>query len=367
MTTQSLAPLFDDSRVDALSKQLTNVFNNSALSLMVSIGHRTRLFDVLALLPPATSEQVAHAAGLQERYVRGWLNVMVVGNVLDYSPTDKTYHLPAEHAVLLTRAATTTNMAAIAQYIPVLASAEDQIVQYFAEGSDVLHGEIHRFNEVVAEDNAQRVVAALEDHILPLVPNVLDDLTLGIDVLHAECGRGHILNSLAQLFPNSQFTGYDLNEDAIAFATQTAQYQQLQNVQFQVKDSTRLEDVEKYDLITTFDTVHSQARPDWLLRNIYNALRPNGVYIMQEIHAASDVSENLNHPLAPLLYTVSCMRSMAISPWEGKTNASATGDLGEFIWGRERTLNMLENAGFTHIEIEQLPYDVINDYYIARK
>ncbi|MEM9485802.1 MAG: class I SAM-dependent methyltransferase [Cyanobacteria bacterium P01_F01_bin.116] len=356
MATQSLAPLFDDSRVDTLSQQLTNVFNNSALSLMVSIGHRIRLFDVLSLLPPSNSAQVAHAAGLQEHYVREWLNVMVVSKILDYSPSDKTYYLPPEHAVLLTRTASPTNMAAIAQYIPVIASAEDEIVKCFVEGGGVHHHEFHRFHEVIAEDSAQRVVAALEDHILPLVPSLLEDLRLGIDVLDAGCGRGYVLNKMALLFPNSQFTGYDLNEDAIS--TATAQSQKLHNVQFQIKDITRLEEIENYDLITTFDAIHNQAHPNGLLRNIYNALRPNGVYLMQEIHAASDVSGNLNHPLAPLLYTVSCMHCMTLSP---------AADGLETMWGREKTLESLQDAGFTHIEVEQLPHDVINDYYIITK
>ncbi|MEM9482913.1 MAG: methyltransferase domain-containing protein [Cyanobacteria bacterium P01_F01_bin.116] len=355
MTTQSLAPLFEDSRVDALSQQLTNIFNSSALSLMVSIGHRTRMFDVLSLLPPSTSEQVAHAAGLQERYVREWLNVMVVSKILDYSPSDKTYYLPPEHSVLLTRTASPNNMAAVAQYIPVIASAEDQIVRCFSEGSRVPHSELHRFHEVVAEDNAQRVVAALEEHILPLVPDLLEDLQLGIDVLNIGCGRGYVLNKMASLFPNSQFTGYDLSEDAISTATHTAQSQQLQNVRFQLKDTARLEEIETYNLIATFDAMQAQAAPAQLLRNVYNALRPDGIYLMQEIHAASDVSGNLNHPLAPLLYTVSCMHCMAISP--------AT----ELVTGRAKTFESLQNAGFTHIEIKQLPHDVVNDYYIVRK
>ncbi|MEO0870234.1 MAG: methyltransferase domain-containing protein, partial [Cyanobacteria bacterium J06642_11] len=115
---------------------------------------------------------------------------------------------------------------------------------------------------------------------------------------------------------------------------------------------------EKYDLITTFDAVHNQAHPNWLLRNIYNALRPDGVYLIQELHAASDVSGNLNHPLAPLLYTVSCMHSMTLSP--------AADDLGT-MWGREKNLELLQNAGFTHIDVEQLPHDVMNDYYIVTK
>lgn len=360
MTTQSLAPLFDDSRVDTLSQQLTNVFNSSALSLMVSIGHRTHLFDVLSLLPPANSTQVAHAAGLQERYVREWLNVMVVGKILNYSSSDKTYYLPPEHAVLMTRGASPSNMAAIAQYIPVIASVEDQIVRCFSEDIGVPDGEFHRFHEVMLGNSARRVVAALEDHILPLVPNLLEDLQLGIDVLDVGCGRGYVLNKMALLFPNSQFTGYDLSEDAIANAIQEAQLQQLHNVHFQIRDTTRLEEIEKYDLITTFDAINNQARPKRLLRNIYNALRSDGVYLMQEIHAASDVSGNLNNPLAPLLYTVSCMYCMTLSL------VADAPELGT-MWGRERNIELLKDADFTRIKIEQLPHDVINDYYIIHK
>ena len=214
----------------------------------------------------------------------------------------------------------------------------------------------------MAEDNAQRAVAALEDHILPLVPNLLEDLRLGIDVLDIGCGRGHVLNKLALLFPNSQFTGYDLNEDAIA--TATAQSQQLHNVHFQVRDTARLEEIEKYNLITSFDAMQDQAAPAQLLRNIYNALRPDGIYLMQEIHAASDVSGNLNHPLAPLLYTVSCMHSMTVSPVA--TASPAVNDLA-LVTGREKAFELLRKTGFTHIEIKQLPHDLVNDYYIVFK
>ena len=40
--------------VDAFADQLLNMLNQGALSLMVSIGHRTGLFDAMAELPPAS-------------------------------------------------------------------------------------------------------------------------------------------------------------------------------------------------------------------------------------------------------------------------------------------------------------------------
>ena len=38
----------------------------------------------MAELPPATSTQIADAAGLNERYVREWLGGVVAGRIVDY-------------------------------------------------------------------------------------------------------------------------------------------------------------------------------------------------------------------------------------------------------------------------------------------
>jgi hypothetical protein len=48
---------------------------------MISLGHRTGLFDLLSALPPSSSLEIARAAGLHERYVREWLGAMVTGRV----------------------------------------------------------------------------------------------------------------------------------------------------------------------------------------------------------------------------------------------------------------------------------------------
>ena len=52
--------------------------DSASQAILLSIGHQTRLFDTLADLPPATSTQIADAAGLNERYVREWLGGVVV-------------------------------------------------------------------------------------------------------------------------------------------------------------------------------------------------------------------------------------------------------------------------------------------------
>ncbi|WP_204150084.1 class I SAM-dependent methyltransferase [Leptolyngbya sp. CCY15150] len=360
MTAHIAPTTFDPAKAEAFAGEMLTMLNQGALSLMMSVGHRTGLFDAMADLPPATSQQIADVAGLQERYVREWLNALTVGRIVEYDAAVKTYRLPAEHAAFLTRAAQSDNMATFFQHTVGLAAVEDEIVGCFKAGGGVPYSAFGRFHEVMAEDSGQTVVAALEDHILPLVPGLIERLQRGIDVLDVGCGSGRAMNKLARLFPASRFRGYDFSAQAIAVATAEAQTHGLTNVAFQVKDVTDLQEAERYDLITTFDAIHDQAHPDRVLRNIHNALRPHGLYLMQDIRAASEVSGNLDHPVAPFLYTVSCMHCMTVSLAEGGMGLGT-------MWGREKAAEMLAQAGFTAIEMKALPHDVMNDYYVIRK
>ncbi|MGJ3252332.1 MAG: methyltransferase domain-containing protein [Elainellaceae cyanobacterium] len=351
---------FDSAKAEAFADQMMTILNSGAVALMISIGHRTALFDTLSQLPPSTSQEIADAAGLNERYVREWLGAMVTGRLIDYDSYHDTYHLPPEHAVFLTRAASPDNIAAFAQYISQLGSVEDPIIECFYNGGGVPYSEFKRFHQIMAEDSGQTVVAALTDHILPLIPDVRDALERGIDVLDVGCGSGRALNLLASEFPNSRLTGYDFSEEAIATARAEATYRGLSNVQFYVKDASRLREIQQYDLITTFDAIHDQAKPDVVLHGIYRALRPDGVYLMQDIRASSHVEQNLDHPAAPLLYTISCLHCMTVSLAAGGMGLGA-------MWGEEKALEMLADAGFRQVEIKQLDHDFQNNYYIIRK
>jgi 2-polyprenyl-3-methyl-5-hydroxy-6-metoxy-1,4-benzoquinol methylase len=242
--------------------------NGGALALMTSIGHRTELFDTMADLPPATSQQIAEAAGLNERYVREWLGAMVTGRIVDYDPDDGTYGLSSEHAASLTRAATPDNMAMFMQYIPLLGSVEDGVVASFRNGGGVPYSAFPRFQQVMAEDSGQTVAAALVDTILPLVPGLVRSLHNGTDVLDAGCGRGRALNLMAQAFPNSRFIGYDLSVEGIDAARAEAKEMGLTNVRFEVKDVAALDEAAQYDLITAFDAIHDQAKPATVLDTI---------------------------------------------------------------------------------------------------
>jgi hypothetical protein len=163
MTTQKIS----QEKAEALAGRMLGMVNEVSVALMTSVGHRTGLFDAMAGLAPSTSAEIASAAGRNERYVREWLGAMVTGGSVEYDPENGTYSLPAEHAAWLTRAATPDNLAVTAQWIPLLGSVENKIVEAFERGGGVPYSAYPRFHELMAEESAQTVVTALNGSILP--------------------------------------------------------------------------------------------------------------------------------------------------------------------------------------------------------
>lgn len=361
-TNTTAATPYDETRAAAFEEFLTNTLNGGALALMSSIGHRTGLFDTMAALPPATPDEIARTAGLQERYVREWLGAMTVGGIVEHEPDAGTYHLPPEHAAFLTRAASPGNVAVFMQYIGLLGAVEDDVVRCFREGGGVPYERYGRFHEVMAEDSGETVLPALTSDILPLVPGLTERLSQGIRVLDVGCGRGRAINLMARAFPQSRFVGYDLSPEAIAYARSEAAEQGNTNAQFEQRDLTGFDGEAEpgvFDLVTTFDAVHDQVDPLAVVRGIRRSLAPDGVYLAQDIKGSSHVHLDVDHPIGPTLYTVSCMHCMTVSLSQGGAGLGA-------MWGRERALALFEEAGFSQIEVHELEHDIQNFYYVCR-
>lgn len=74
---------FDMAKAEAFGAKVLGFMNGASTTLCLSVGHQTGLFDAMAGREPSRSQQIADAAGLNERYVREWLNALVVSGVVD--------------------------------------------------------------------------------------------------------------------------------------------------------------------------------------------------------------------------------------------------------------------------------------------
>jgi SAM-dependent methyltransferase len=349
----------DTTRAQAFAEQALGVLNGGFLSLMLSVGHRTGLFDTLATLPPSTSEQIASAAGLNERYVREWLGAMVTGRIVEYDAAARTYRLPHEHAASLTRASGPDNLAEMAQLVSLLGQVESAIVRVFREGGGVHYSAFDRFHELMAESSRTTLSATLLSRTLPRVPGLVQRLEDGIDVLDVGCGEGVAIRMMAERFPRSQFVGLDVAADAIATAKAEAERAGLGNARFLAQDAASFDVPSSFDFITAFDAIHDQVAPRRVLRRIGEALRPGGVFLMVDIAASSHLERNLDNPLAPFLFTVSTMHCMTVSLAHGGEGLGA-------CWGEEKARELLAEAGFASVDVSRVDGDPLNTYYVCR-
>jgi SAM-dependent methyltransferase len=137
----------------------------------------------------------------------------------------------------------------------------------------------------------------------------------------------------------------------------------LQNVRFEQRDLTDYDERGRFDFITAFDAVHDQKDTQIFLHALHSALRAGGIFLMQDIGGSEKLENNLNLPMAALLYAVSCVHCTPISLGQGGAGLGT-------MWGWETAQRMLNEAGFSagfSTERHVLPHDPMNVWFVARK
>ena len=168
MTELSLS----DSKIKskAFMGQMISIINGGALSLMISIGHKTGLFDIMDGSPPATSDEISKSAKLDERYVREWLSALSCGGILEHDSTAETFFLPPEHAGLLTRRSGPLNLAIPAKSIAT-ANGIHQSLRYAdgAMGAATAIAILNDTHDVWRYDLMWFLLAVMQIAVIPLM------------------------------------------------------------------------------------------------------------------------------------------------------------------------------------------------------
>jgi len=346
----------DQQRAKEFAGKLLGIYTGCALTKLIDVGHQTGLFDA-ASKAPATSQQLAERAGLSERYVREWLGAMTTGGLFAYDPASRTYTLPAEHAVLLS-GDTARNLAPMSQMLNVFGRNLPQLVECFRFGGGIPYSEFRGFARSM-EDVWRRIYDQhLISGFLPAAVGLPERLQAGVRVADIGCGAGHAVNVMAREYPRSTFTGFDISAEAVERAAAEARDMGLTNAHFEVLDVAQLPAAPQFDLIVAFDAIHDQVAPATVLQRVSDALAPEGVFLMIDFKFSSHV-EDVGNPFAPLYYGISVMHCMTVSLAEGGAGLGT-------MWGIQTARRMLNEAGFTQVEVVDSPRPQ-NCIYVCRK
>jgi ubiquinone/menaquinone biosynthesis C-methylase UbiE len=173
---------------------------------------------------------------------------------------------------------------------------------------------------------------------LPALPDVVKRLERGGRVADIGCGSGTSTLTLAQAYPRSEITGYDIDATALARARSAAERLGVANARFEQRSAEELPQEPGFDLVTAFDVVHDLAKPRAVLRRIRKALASDGTFLLVEPAAGDGLAQNLN-PSGALLYSISTLYCMTVSLSQGGEGLGAA-------YGPKQAESLCRAAGF---------------------
>ncbi|NDV27418.1 class I SAM-dependent methyltransferase [Desulfovibrio sp. JC010] len=355
-------------KAELFSKKMCDILNYGALNLAMGIGYETGLFEALSRIDgPASCTEIAAEAGVSERYLREWVGVMVCGGIVEVSADgqgNELFELPEEYIPFLCRSGGNSNLGVYTQEIPLLTDCARQgVLEGMKDGAGIPYARYPKFYSFMEELADAKHREVLVRTFLPSVlgGEMVRRMKKGISVCDIGCAEGVALEVMAQAFPASQFTGTDISEESLENGRKRVADLGLENITFKLQDAAGDNvEPEQFDYITAFDSIHDQTRPFAALQNIHNQLKPGGIFSMIDIKADSSISGNMEHPMGPFLYAVSLMHCMPVGLMGGGTGLG-------MMWGREKAVSMCRDAGFSRIEVTDIPEDGFNSHYLCFK
>lgn len=235
----------------------------------------------------------------------------------------------------------------------MIAPALPKVVDCFKNGGGVPYSGFPGFAKIESDVTKNRYEDLLFEAYLPLLPESLQQkLKEGANVLDVGCGSGHCSNMLAKTFPNSNFWGVDLAQDAIEAAKEEAKRMNLTNVHFYAQDVTRLTPShplcqQSFDLITLFMVLHDISHPLPVLKSLLDILADDGILFIQETNSTS-LEQNALNPRSSIYYTISLFHCMTQSLAEGGAGLGV-------MTPNEDLKKLIHDSGFPKVDILKYP------------
>ena len=285
---------------------------------------------------------------------------MVVSKIVIVNKEKDTYFLPRHRA---NRLVSSIRQFSIEQLFVMFPPILPELETCFRRGGGIPYSSYDGFHKVTDAMTAHGHRENLLQKHIPSIEGLHEKLESGIKCLDVGCGYGSPGLILGKRYPNSSFYGFDISEESITKAQKEAEVMGLKNVHFILKDCTDYDDsyCEVFDFISAHDAIHDQAKPAAALSCIFKMLKKDGIFSMVDVNAHSHAADNVGISKAVFKYTVSLLHCMPVSLYfEGGAGLGT-------CWGRELALKMLQDAGFSHVDIQSYHGESFNINYLIRK
>ena len=358
----------DPDRLKMFSLGLFAQLSGAVTAGMIHLGDRLGLYRSLASLTAsaggATTQELADAAGLHERWVREWAYNQAAAQLLsvDSDVSPERFLMSPEAVAVLADAEHVAFGVGMFHRFPQTMSALEKMPESFRTGLG------HDYDSHGCE-GAVGIEKSFEPwnrhHLIPTVLPALDGVVArlqeGITVVDIGCGAGGAVLMMAERFPYSNFVGYDISQHALERARHRLAESGVTNARFVDPRDEPIPIDGSVDFVTTFDCIHDMTHPQEMMGTIRSALAPDGTWLLVDIKGRDSFAENVEkNPAAALMYGISVLSCMSSA-------MSAPDGAGLGTLGLPATLaeSMSAEAGFTRFERLDIEH-AVNAFYEVR-
>ncbi|XP_071845192.1 S-adenosylmethionine-dependent methyltransferase Rv2258c-like isoform X2 [Apostichopus japonicus] len=334
--------------------RMEEIIQHGFASVMIAMGYDLGLFDVIAELSvPNSSEEIAAAAGMKERYIREWLGAMVTAKIVSIDSTGDKYFLQANRVPYLTKGGSCNKSYAASLLVNLTKDGFEKVKASFpTEGpAGTSYDDYPGRSDHTAKFGNRWIKNHLVNSFIPLFPELKNQLETGITVIDLGCGKGASTCALARAFPRSTFHGVDYLEVNCQGAKRQAEEESLKNCKFSAGDISKLpDDISGHFQYAFMNNVfHDLAHPMTCLAEIKRILGPGGLLSIIDCHGYSAIKDNIDRvPAAVNLYSASLLGCLPLSLGAGGVGLGA-------MCGVEKITEIVTSAGFEMLQSGLVP------------
>ncbi len=202
---------------------------------MIHLGDKLGLYRALADGGPLTTAELATATGLDERWVREWAHNQAAAKLLSVNGdgSDERFSMTPEAAAVLASPDHEAFGMGMFHRLPQTMATLRELPEIFRTGLGHDYDSHGPEGAVGIERSFEPWNRAhLLPDVVPAMDGMADRLAAGARVADVGCGAGGAVLLLADAFPASTFTGYDISQYALARANERLGETGLTNASF---------------------------------------------------------------------------------------------------------------------------------------
>jgi 2-polyprenyl-3-methyl-5-hydroxy-6-metoxy-1,4-benzoquinol methylase len=340
---------------DALVERLFGATLGAMDVLAVYLGVRLGLYRALADRGPSTSDELARAAGLNERYVREWLEQQATSGILEVDD-ERRFTLPPGHDEALLDESSLNYIAPVGKLVVACVRPIDAVLDAFRSGDGVPYADYGAdLHEGQAEFTRPMFEQLLGSEWFPKMSGLHERLQSDppARVADVACGQGYSTIAIARAYPKAKVDGIDLDDASIAAAQENLAGSGVEDrVSFHNRDAADAGLQGQYDFVYMHESLHDMSYPVEVLRACRSLLAEGGLLVVADERVA-DTFTGAGDDVERLCYGFSVLHCLPVGMvGEG---AAGTGT----VMRKDTVRRYAREAGFGGFDV--LPIE--NDFY----